>query len=189
MPPLENDPWVQQYSSLITAPKAHALGIVGFLWNGCERRIVDLYWLACGLTEDDEDGPLKAMRPSCIYAQIMRGFRSQNAGGQVIDEITFLIALCEANRKNRNQLSHYDLHASTVDVAQNSFTEIKLMGRKLRETYDFDESLIAIRNVAEDIVRLMDYFNGVLQWSVHHLHNRLPAPQLPPRPPMPRMLR
>lgn len=184
---LDNDPWVQGTSSLLPAARAHALGMVGFLWNGCERRLTNLWWLARGLVEEEADGPERALRSSDMQKDIREGLKGRGAPGEVMDEVNYLLCLYSANQENRNALSHYRLRASPE--GREGDAPMRLVGFRRRETFEFDDSLEAMRRVADDMIALMQYANGTLMRIYHALEGDSPLPPSPDRPVLPKKLR
>ena len=154
---LEDDPWVRRPSSI---PQIHALGLITYRWNDCEKFVPLLFWqvsqtawsLARLITHD--------MQIPAVCDKIIE-MLDQSAVAfdtETEDAIRYGMNLFSANRINRNQLTH------CLPVVSKEENAPLTMLRNKGPTHPkdaLDTSLSSLRRVADEIMECSRYLHSI----------------------------
>lgn len=180
--PLRADPWVAN-NSPIDAAKLHALGVVSYHWNRCERALFWVFASVADLPPEQCWALAYDLGDLAIHDRIDALMRLKKLHTKNIEEVSHVLKVYDICRQNRNQLTHFHPVRTGVNAI-----ELMRTSKKARsmDPDRFSESLGDIRRVAEDLQSL----EGQL-WLIDALfdgcqsHEPMPWP---PKSPLPALL-
>lgn len=171
------DEWIDKYATL-GAQKLHALGMVTFMWNACEYKMFELFYVSTGLGANMawllvHDLNSKAVSDR-LNAYLDHAFTDPRPIQGEIDLIKNAIAAYDVCRQNRNQLTHFWLEH---DLEKQEVRMMRLKGPALKLA-PIPEGVADIRRVADDLVGLNNHLNNIVAYmrSVIAEGERLPLP-------------
>lgn len=175
---LEDDPWVKSKES---AARFHAMGVLILRWNNCEMLLKAIAWLIFGLEKDrgwliTHDMPVPSLAQKIV--DYVEHFPSE---GDLREEMKHAVDLFNANRLNRNQLTHF---YPDWEAGPEGYAFLRAKGPR----YQFDEfpsSAADIRRVADEVGACAEYLSsiwGALEMRGLYAGSRRPSLQRPPLP-------
>jgi hypothetical protein len=166
-----DDAWIT-LNSEIAPEKLHALGVVTYRWNACEVALKSLLVGLTGAEFFNIWAIIHEMGDVAISSAAREILLWSKFPEPVVKAVEFGFKLYEANRINRNQLTHFiPAYVEGSDIA-------RLKGPRFKpET--FSDSTEDLRRVADDILELENYLSAVIT-NVYAPRN--PGAILPPLP-------
>jgi len=159
--PLSDDPWIAKHS-IIDAERLHAIGLIEFSWNHCERNHLRIF---CDLLDlDDRKGWIIGydMGDVSISERISEALQLSKFDEEARRVISHYIKAYDKCRLNRNALTHFT--ATSKSPSFDDATAVVLLRTKgiKGHTIEIPSSLPDLRRVAEEI-----YIFVVYSWKLH----------------------
>lgn len=176
------DDWIKRRSPL-HPHKLHALGLITFLWNGCEVGLRDILTYLSGVHQGRAAwAVMHEMGGVTMAAAISElAVLTRPADDPARAAILHAMALHDVNRINRNQLTHF-MPAKTEDGLE--FWRVKGVQFNPQTVPSSTEKL---RRVADDIWAFLWYLDAILRYLSAERRSQ-PPPTLPEKPPVPERL-
>jgi hypothetical protein len=193
----KGDTWIND-NSQIAAEKLHALGVIAYRWNTAE---IALKSLLIGIAKVDFPKLWTIIHETgdvAITTAIIEMTRQNPLPFQLQERVEHGLKLYDANRINRNQLTHF------MPAALEGSDLARLKGPTWNPE-PFPDKIEDLRRVADDVGRLLDYFSALITivYAQHlprpkpneaillRLPDIIPLPErlwkpLPPNPPKPK---
>jgi hypothetical protein len=173
----EEDPWIAK-NSQIAPEKLHALGVVAFRWNLAEFALKSLLIAVSDFEFFKIWAIIHEVGDLAISASILEIIEHKSFSTPIHDAIEHALKLYDANRINRNQLTHFvPLPLEESDLAR--------MKGPNWNPQPFSDSVQDLRRVAEDIFNLFNYLvalNQILYAADHTVKPITSSEQSPPVP-------
>jgi hypothetical protein len=179
----KDDPWIAANSE-IAAAKLHALGVINYRWNTAD---VSLKSLLIGLTGAEFFkiwAIIHEMGDRAISTAASEIMLWSNIPQPVVTATEFGLKLYDANRINRNQLTHF----APAQIAGSDLARLK--GPRFHPQ-PFPDSIEDLRRVASDMADLLNYFSKLITVVYSRQYSQKPGGTLPPLPdiiPLPEMV-
>jgi len=117
MPIAPDDAWIEA-NSPIEANKLHALGVINYHWNRCERA---LFWVfACIIDLPPEECWALSydLGDLAIYERISAFMTLKKVHPENIEAVTHTLKVYDICRQNRNQLTHFHVVRTGVNAIE-----------------------------------------------------------------------
>jgi hypothetical protein len=138
-------------NSPIAAEKLHALGLVTFNWNRCEKSTFWLFSTIIGLPEELCWALTHEMGDITTCETIGALMKLKNFHPKAIETIGNALEVHNICRQNRNQLTHFEVHSLGIN-------DLRLMRKSKKpdamRPYHFSAELDDLRRVAGEIDQL-----------------------------------
>jgi hypothetical protein len=154
MPLSPDDPWIAENSPM-PAEKLHALGVVSYHWNTAEIGLKVILVTLMRLELATLWPLIHEMGDISVSDAIEEVVSASKMPQPVVDAILHGLKVYEANRLNRNQLTHF-VPAVFTDEGLS-----RVKGPKF-DPKPFLDSVDDLRRVADEIKVLIKYFDAVL---------------------------
>lgn len=174
MSDFKDDKWVVE-NSQIAAEKLHALGVVAFRWNSAEISLRSTLILLLRLNWNVAWSVIHEMGDMALMVSIREIIESNPVPKEVAETIEHGLKLYDANRLNRNQLTHF-LPAALVG------SDLTRMKGPRFDPQPFPDSVGDLRRVADDLADLLEYFGKLLTIMHSRQYSQKPGGLLPPLP-------
>jgi hypothetical protein len=157
---LSRDAWIMVNSD-IDAEKLHALGVITFRWNLSENKLKQLFATLLYFLNSEETHALAHGLGNALTTsiKILATHRIEN-DTPLMAALTNALDVYEVCRRNRNQLTHFDLTIASDEEGSGRRLALARRGKtpQYRRSVPFPDSINDIRRVARDIRRLNYYF-------------------------------
>lgn len=176
--PMNDDPWIKGHSPIEPA-KLHALGLVTFLWNSCEVSLFVLLTTVANTKPDIMRALTHEMTDAAMADRVRDLIKIKPSHPpELQDAIEYALDLFDANRINRNQLTHF-----MPSGGQQGIELWRDKGPTI-EARPFPSEVADLRRVAMDLYALRKYSGWVANWVLAVNRGFEPPPSLE-KPPLP----
>lgn len=166
---MDDNSWMLRHS-LISAERAHALGLVTLYWNFCEAGLAELVTDYSGMEPADAAHFLYGANAVSLL-DLLRGLARRNEKRpDLLDALDHAISCVDICRRNRNNLAHSWVNFKGDKLFKNNRSK----GSPVTEVFSFD--LDEIRKVAEDCYAAGHY---LMHYGLHRTYLDHPAISAP----------
>jgi hypothetical protein len=190
---LSHDPWILVNSD-IEPQKLHALGAISFRWNLSEQKLLQLFGSILNCSVEEAHVLAHEVGALALIARIkvLASTRLKD-DDKLVSAITNVLDVYDVCRKNRNQLTHFDLTLVSETRPWTLALARKSRSPEYRKSEPFPDTIKDLRRVARDVRRLnaqlylvercvFRTYNPSSIWR-EPLPDKLPIPELLWKPP------